>query len=200
MRGSKLQGRFNIDYEASSMYEGIDDDLTSPVGNQVDWFRWQDYYLQENYTTIVDDVYDVASSVATQGRRWMLPFKMPVVMAQFVRGTNIMNQRGFYVTDTLRLVLNIGDVNRLMPDLITNPNNHIKDRIVFKGEVFIPTRVLPRGFFENKYTLVTIDCNQLNPEELVNDPQFQAYALPSKSEARTIGYGYGSYGSDPYGE
>jgi hypothetical protein len=200
MRGSKLQGRFNIDYEASSMYEGIDDDLTRPVGNQVDWFRWQDYYLQENYTTIVDDVYDVASSVATQGRRWMLPFKMPVVMAQFVRGTNVMNQRGFYVTDTLRLVLNVGDVNRLLPDLLKNPNSHIKDRIAFKGEVFIPTRVLPRGFFENKYTLVTIDCNQLNPEELVNDPQFQTYALPSKSDARTIGYGYGSYGSDPYGE
>jgi hypothetical protein len=200
MRGSKLQGRFNIDYEAASMYEGITEDLVNPVGNEVDWFRWQDYYLEENYTTIVDDVYDVSSSVVSAGRRWMLPFKMPVVMAQFVRGTNVMNQRGFYVTDTLRLVINVGDVNRLLPDLLKNPNNHIKDRIAFKGEVFIPTRVLPRGFFENKYTLLTIDCNQLNPEELVNDPQFQTYALPSTSDARTLGYGYGSYGSDPYGE
>jgi hypothetical protein len=200
MRGSKLQGRFNIDYEAKSMYEGITEDLVNPVGNEVDWYRWQDYYLQENYTTIVDDVYDVSSSVVSKGRRWMLPFKMPVVMAQFVRGTNVMNQRGFYVTDTLRLVINVGDVNRLMPDLLSNANNHIKDRIVFKGEVFIPTRVLPRGFFENKYTLVTIDCNQLNPEELVNDPQFQTFALTPKSELRTLGYGYGSYGSEPYGE
>jgi hypothetical protein len=184
VRGSKLQGRFNIDYEAKSIYEGIDDDLVGPVGNKVEWYRWQEYFLEENYDTIVDDIYDVASSIPTQGRRWMLPFKMPVVMAQFVRGTNVMNQRGFYVVDTLRLVLNVGDVQRLLPDLLVNPSSHIRDRIVFKGQVFIPTRVLPRGFFENKYTLVTIDCNQVTPEELVNDPQFQDLSLAPSDDPR----------------
>ena len=105
-------------------------------------------------------------------------------MAQFVRGTNIMNQRGFYVADTLRLVINVGDAQRLLPSLITDSNQHIKDRIVYRGQVWIPTRVLPRGSFGYRWAVVTVDCNQMNPEELVNDPQFQDYASPSVIEPR----------------
>ena len=200
MRGAKLQGRFNLDYESKSMYEGIAEDLGGTVGVEVDWFRWQEYYLEGNYTSIVDPIYDVSSSEPDKGRRWMLPFKMPAVMAQFVRGTNIMNQRGFYVTDTLRLVINIGDAQRLLPSLITDSNNHIKDRIIYRGEVFVPTRVLPRGSFGYNFAVLTIDCNQLNPDELVSDPQFQTYVSLSKPDPRTIGYGNGAYGSDSYGE
>ncbi len=201
MRGGGADnGRFTIDYEAKSMYEGIGEELGATVGVDVDWFRWQDYYLEQNFTTIVDDIYDVSSSSVSGGRRWMLPFKFPVIMAQFIRGTNVMNERGFYVTDTLRLVINVGEVERLLPTILTDANRHIKDRIVYRGSVFVPTRVLPRGSFANRYTVVTIDCNQLNPEELVNDPQFQKYATPVKADLRTIGYGSGGYGSDPYGE
>jgi hypothetical protein len=201
MRGAKLQGKFNLDYESKSMYEGIAEDLGGIVGVEVEWFRWQDYYLEGNYNDIVDPIYDVSSSEPTKGRRWMLPFKMPAVMAQLIRGTNVMNQRGFYVTDTLRLVINIGDAQRLLPSLVTEPSGHIKDRIIFRGQVFVPTRVLPRGSFGYNYAVLTVDCNQVNPDELVNDPQFQPYALVATVDPRTtIGYGSGSYGSDPYGE
>lgn len=182
--GTDRNSRFDMDYEAKSIYEGIAEELGGTVGVDVDWFRWQDYFLEENYTDIVDDIYDVSSSVPGKGRRWMLPFKMPVVMAQFVRGTNVMNERGFYVADTLRLVLNVGDVQRLLPSLITDSNNHIKDRITYRGEVWVPTRVLPRGSFGYRWAVVTIDCNQVNPEELVNDPQFQRYATPVKADPR----------------
>lgn len=182
--GTDRNSRFGIDYEAKSIYEGIAEELGGTVGVDVDWFRWQDYFLEENYNDIVDTIYDVSSSVAGKGRRWMLPFKMPVIMAQQLRGTNIMNERGFYTTDTLRLVINVGDAERLLPQLITDPNNHIKDRVVYRGEVFVPTRVLPRGQFHYNYAVITVDCNQLNPEELVNDPQFQRYALPSRTEPR----------------
>jgi len=200
MRGTKLQGRFNMDYESKSMYEGIAEDLGGTVGVEVDWFRWQDYFLTANYTDIVDDIYDVSSSVPGKGKRWMLPFKMPVVMAQVIRGTNVMNERGYYVADTLRLVMNVGDVQRMLPGLITDPNTHIKDRIIYRGEVYVPTRVLPRGSFGYRWAVVTVDFNQVNPEELVNDPQFQTQASPSKSESRTYGYGAAGFGADPYGE
>lgn len=175
-----------MDYEAKSIYEGMAEELGGTVGVDVDWFRWQEYYLDDNYTDIVDDIYDVSSSEAGKGRRWMLPFKMPAIMAQFIRGTNIMNERGFYVADTLRLVLNVGDVQRLVPGLITDSNSHIKDRIIYRGEVFVPTRVLPRGAFGYKFAVVTIDCNQVNPEELVNDPQFQRYAAFPKNDRRNV--------------
>ncbi|NBP04275.1 MAG: hypothetical protein EBU90_30130, partial [Proteobacteria bacterium] len=130
---------------------------------------------------VVDPIYDVSSQVTGYGRRWLNPVKLPVIMAQQLRGTNIMNERGFYVVDTLRLVVSVADLNRLLPNIVSNPNFHIKDRVVFQGEVFVPTRVLPRGRYANFYSVVTIDCNLVNGEELVNDPQFQEYAVPESA-------------------
>jgi len=203
MRGSKLEGRFSIDYESKRMQEGIAEDLGAMVGVEVDWYQWGEYYFENNYSLVVDDIYDVSNSIATNGgRRWAKPFKMPAVMAQWIRGTNVMNERGFYVTDTLRLVLNVGDVERLIPDILQNASNHIKDRIMYKGELFVPTRVLPRGAYGYRWSVVTIDCNQVNPEELVNDPQFQDFAAPSLAEPRNTeqyleqaqGFDLGGYG------
>jgi hypothetical protein len=205
MRGGReatdLNSRFNLTYESKSMYEGIAEDIGGTVGVDIEWFRWQEYYLAENYTDIVDDIYDVSSSDPGKGRRWMLPFKMPAIMAQLIRSTNVMNERGFYVTDTLRLVLSAGDAKRMLPSLVgDNPNQHVKDRILYRGQVFSPTRVIPRGHFGYRWAVVTIDCNEVIPEELVYDPQFQQYALPPVVENRTIGYGFGGYGADRYGD
>jgi hypothetical protein len=176
MRGSKVQGRFKIDYENLSINEGIVDDLRDPVGTKVDWWVWDQAYLDANPTEVYDDIYDTSSQVDGKGRRWKEPFDMPVIMAQQLRGTNIMNERGFYVVDTLRLVISVADINRLLPAMVGDPSTHIKDRVVFQNEVFVPTRVLPRGRYKDNYAVVTIDCNLVNAEELVNDPQFQAYA------------------------
>jgi hypothetical protein len=202
MRGNKIQGRFDMDYESKSMYESIAEDLGGTVGVDVEWFRWQEYYLEDKYRQIVDDIYDTSSTTPGKGKRWMLPFRMPAVMAQLLRSTNVMNERGFYVTDTLRLVFNVGDVQRLIPEMLANPSAHIKDRIIYRGEVFTPTRVLPRGAFGYRWAVVTVDCNQVNPEELVNDPQFQQYAATALKDARNDvnGYGVPAYGNQPYGD
>ena len=175
MRGTKVQGRFKIDFENKSMEEGMVDELRDPVGSEVDWWVWDAAALAADYNTWVDPIYDVSNQTPGQGRRWKDPIKLPVIMAQQLRGTNIMNERGYYVVDTLRLVVSVADVNRLLPALLTDPNQQIKDRVVFQDEVFVPTRVLPRGRYANFYSVVTIDLNQLNPEELVNDPQFQSH-------------------------
>ena len=176
MRGSKVQGRFKIDYENKSMEEGVVDELRDPVGTEVDWWVWDHNALAADYDNWVDPIYDVSNQEDGKGRRWNEPFKLPVIMAQALRGTNVLNERGYYVTDTLRLVVSVADINRLLPDVMSNPSAHIKDRIVFLNEVFVPTRVLPRGRYADYYSVVTIDCNMVNAEELVNDPQFQGYA------------------------
>jgi hypothetical protein len=203
MRGRRLQGRFSLDYEAKSMYEGIQEDLQHPVGVDVDWFRWSAEYAAANVATFVDDIYDVSSNVYGEGRRWMLPFNMPAVSAQLIRGSNEMNERGFYIVDTLRIVLNVGDVERLVPDMLVNPDTHIKDRILYRGNVFTPTRVLPRGHFGYKWAVVTIDCTEVNADELVNDPQFQQYAQKGVRNLAPVtypGYGQGNFGTESYGE
>jgi hypothetical protein len=176
MRGNKVQGRFKIDFETISMDEGIIDELRDPVGTEVDWWTWDPDALAADYETWVDPIYDVSGNEDGMGRRWNDSFKMPVIMAQQMRSTNVMNERGFYVTDNLRLVIAVDDVNRLLPDIVTNPSMHIKDRIVFQDTVFVPTRVLPRGRYKDRYSVITIDCNEVNSEELVNDPQFQNYS------------------------
>ena len=176
MRGNKVQGRFKIDFETISMDEGIVDELRDPVGTEVEWWTWDPDALAADYEDWVDPIYDVSGNDDGMGRRWNDAFKMPVIMAQHMRSTNVMNERGFYVTDNLRLVIAVDDVNRLLPDIVINPSMHIKDRIVFQDTVFVPTRVLPRGRYKDRYSVVTIDCNEVNSEELVNDPQFQNYS------------------------
>jgi hypothetical protein len=186
MRGTKLQGRFSIDHEAVSMYEGMAEELTGTVGIDVDWFRWQDWYVEDPANNVVDDIYDVSSSVEGGGRRWMAPFKMNVIMAQMVRGGSQINERGFYTTDTLRLVINSGEVKNKLPEILRNePNQFIKDRILYRGQVFTPTRVNPRGAFGFRWAVVTVDCNEVNAEELVNDEQFLRYAQLPKPDLRT---------------
>lgn len=158
------------------MEEGMVDELRTPVGTEVDWWVWNPNAFNDNYADFVDPIYDTSNQEDGKGRRWNEPFKLPVIMGQLLRGTNVMNERGFYVVDTLRLVVAVADFNRLLPQLVSNPNPHIKDRVVFQNEVFVPTRVLPRGKYANFYSVVTIDCNLVNAEELQNDPQFQDYA------------------------
>jgi capsid protein len=74
---------------------------------------------------------------------------------------------------------------QLLPSLVAEPSGHIKDRIIFRGQVFVPTRVLPRGSFGYNYAVLTVDCNQVNSDELVNDPQFQPYALIAAADPRS---------------
>lgn len=187
MRGSKLQGRFDIGHEAESMYEAMAEELGEKVGMPVDWFRWQDWYLQNPANNVVDDIYDVSSSVEGGGRRWMAPFKLNTVMAQITRGGNLPNERGFYTSDTLRLVVNADEIRHKLPEILRNePNQFIKDRILYRGQVFTPTRVNPRGHFGFRWAVVTIDCNEVNSEELVNDEQFLKYANPATPDLRTL--------------
>jgi hypothetical protein len=191
MRGQRVLGRFDIDYEALSIYEGINDDLRAPVGDYVDWWVWDQEHLEQNFSRVVDDIYDTSRNTRAtvpgevNGRKWKDPFKMPVVMTQLIRGANVMNERGFYVVDTLRIIINIKDVNQYLPEMLPFPEDNIRDRIVYNGQVFSPTRLLPRGRFDGRYAVVTVDCNEVKAEELVNDAQFQQYALEPPVDYRT---------------
>ena len=197
MRGNQVQGRFKVEFEHKSIDEGIIDELRDPVGTTVAWWTWDPDALAADYDNWVDPIYDVSNQEDGKGRRWNSPFEMPVVMAQQLRGTNVMNERGYYVTDTLRLVMAVTDVQRLIPGMLTDPNAHIKDRIVFQDGVFVPTRVLPRGRYKNNYAVITVDCNMVNAEELVNDPQFTETYSPLTV---TDGFGEGEFGSETYGD
>lgn len=161
-------GRFTIGHEIDSMFRGMRDDLQKRVGMEVHWSIW------DPEATEVDDIYSVGS--VDVGRRWKEPILVPVIVAQVFQGQTMQNDRGFYNTDVLRLTVSMDDITRMIPTLVDTPDAHIRDRVLYRGSVFTPTRLYLRGQVETSYTVLTIDLNQVMPEEMVNDDQFRGYA------------------------
>lgn len=191
MRGERREGRFSIQHERESIISGTTREIVRTVGYEIEW------WFYDPDSTVVDDIYDVGSNDG--GRMWKGPHIIPVVNAALFQGVSVQGERGFYNTDVLRITVNTdvidgsslvgGSESSVIPELRflpTNPDAYLRDRIVFRNEVFTPKQIFPKGIIYDDYTLFTIDCNQVNPEEMVNDPQFQQYASYSPFTPREI--------------
>lgn len=189
MRGERREGRFSIQHERESIISGTTREVVRTVGYEVEW------WFYDPQATVIDDIYDVGSNLG--GRMWKGPHKIPVVNAALFQGVSVQGERGFYNTDVLRITVNTdvvdgsslvgGSESSVIPELRylpTNPDAYLRDRIVFRNEVFTPKQIFPKGIIYDDYTLFTIDCNQVNSEEMVNDPQFQQYASYSPFDPR----------------
>lgn len=172
-------GRFDAEYEVKSIRAGISRDLQVPSGQFV---LWQIFDPESSQS---DPVYSTGSEDG--GRVFAAPIKVPVVNAYIFQGEQFMNQRGFYTVDTLRVVINYDDVIRYLPSLDRTPDVHLKDRLIFRGEMFQPTRVFPKGQIGYEYMGLTVDAAQVKVEEQVYDayegsplaPEYQdIYAPP----------------------
>lgn len=161
MRGSNVLGRFDPEYEIKSIRSGISQDLQRPVGQSVLW------RVYDETAVVVDDTYDIGSRAA--GRSWKAAINLPVVNAYIFQNEMYQNDRGFYTVDTLRLFVNYDDVTRYLPDLDANPDQHLKDRIEFRDQTYVPNRVFPRGQVQMDYAILTVDLTQVKPEEMIND-------------------------------
>jgi hypothetical protein len=194
MRGEIREGRFDINYERGSIISGTSTEMVHTIGTEVQW------WIFDPVATHVDPIYDVGSSdPATGGRRWKGPLIVPTINAFISQGATVQNDRGFYNTDTLHLTINVdvvedqlsllGSSLATIPQLSTveiNPDEFLRDRVVFRDEVFTPVRVFPKGIIKDHYTVLSIELNQVNPDELVNDPQFQNYAGYSPFDPTTL--------------
>jgi len=183
MRGDNKEGRFSIQYERGSNVSGTTSELVQTVGTFVDW------WIYDQTNTVIDPVYDVGYGSFGGGRKWKTPFTIPVVNAHLEQGATVQNERGFYNTDQLTIVINVDVVenhlnffganasnSRQLSTIEVNPDAYLRDRVVFRNQVFTPMKVLPQGIIKDKYSLLQISCEQVNAEELVNDSQFQRYA------------------------
>lgn len=161
MRGGNVLGRFDPEYEIKSIRAGISQDLQRPVGQSV---RWR---LYDDTATEVDDVYDIGSRAA--GRSWKAPITLPVINAYVFQNEQYFNDRGLYMVDTLRLYVNYDDVIRHLPTLDASPDVHIKDRVEFRDQTYVPNRIFPRGQVTWDYMALMVDLTQVKPEEMIND-------------------------------
>lgn len=168
MRHSDPGGRFTVGWERLAIFDGIDGDLRSPVGQHVKWIQF------DADASGVDPIYDVADQQV--GRQWREPIRIPAYAAFIYQGPTMHNDRGFYNTDILRVSVAMDVAERVFPALVWEPDQHIRDRVMYRGKIFIPTRLYLRGLLRNSHTIFTIDANQVNEEEWVNDPQLSNWA------------------------
>jgi len=168
MRSYQPGGRFDADYETDAILDGIEADLTVPVGSTVDW------WIYDPTSTEIDPIYDVGSE--SHGRRWKGPYKLPVIRTVINQGNVPQDNRGFYNSDTIHFTIDATDVNAIDPTVLGNPDIQNRGRMVWLGEVFRPYGVQQAGLVANRFTLLLVDAIQVMPEEMVNDPQFAAYA------------------------
>ena len=165
MRGSDLTGRFDSLFEVDHIGVGVAQDLQNPIGQHVQWWS------MDPDNTVTDPVYDVGD-YAGGGRRWKRPFTVPVVQATISQGPVFQNERGFYTVDNLTLVINAPTVTRLLPDMMYDPDSYTLDRISYRGNLFQPNTIFPKGHIHDHLVVVRVDADQVKPEEVVNDPQF----------------------------
>ena len=165
-------GRFSTDFETQAIGNAITMDLRNPVGTIADW------YLFDSITTAVDPIYDVGDSLPTftGGKKWIGPYKVPIIRAVITQGQAKTSQQGFYNADLLHLTVNKIDMEALVPGIMDNPDDTGRHRIIWKGEVWRPFQSQQKGVVAEGFTLLALDCIQVMPEELVNDPQFLQYA------------------------
>lgn len=172
-RANTPGGRFTSAFERGSISSGIDADLKNPVGSSVLW------YLFDSVNSAIDPIYDTGDNIAngaTHGKIWSGPFTIPTVRTVIKQGSVKTSAAGFYNADTLHITLNSNDIEKMAPGTMYNPDFQDRSRVVWKGQVFRPVHTQQTGIINEDFILLTIDCVQVMPEEMVNDPQFLAYS------------------------
>lgn len=182
-------GRFDHRFEADSIEQCLVDEMQEPFGSSVDW------YVYNTELSTIDPIYDVAQSDSDGGLAWTGPFYVPIMSANLNQGNAPQTEHeGFYNVDQLHIVAAIDTVRQAgIHDIATNPSRHLADRIIWRGEVWKPTDVQPRGLVgPSRYVILGMDLNQISEEEMVNDTTFQKYA--------GAGLGTRDFGSQGFGD
>lgn len=164
-------GRFTSDFEAKAISSAIDMDLQSPVGTSALW------YIFDEVATQVDPIYDVGDNVpAPGGRMWKGPYTIPLIKAIISQGSTKVSESGFYNSDTLHLTINSKDIESIAPGTMMNPDDHNRSRVVWKNEVYRPFNVQQKGIISEGFVLLVVECQQVMPDEMINDPQFLSFS------------------------
>lgn len=163
MRGKATSGRFPMSFEMREISVGLEQDVQNPLEQWIDWWRYSS-------DTQIDPIYDVGDYGG--GRVWEAPIRLLVMRQEVNQGPVYPNERGFYTNDDMTFIVNESEFRTKLPNVAYGPDPFLKDRIVWRGEVFHPTRINPRSHIHNTATTVVIEATQVKPDELVNDPQF----------------------------
>jgi hypothetical protein len=157
-------------YEQVSIFDGIDSELRRTVGSTIKWLVF------DHASTEKDPIYHVGSD--TGGRKWERAIVIPTYGAFVYQGMSPYNQKGFWNVDTLRASFAADKILRYVPDAVTSPDNHLMDRIMYRGKMFTPHALYLRGMLQQSHTIITVEAMEVTAGESVNDHQFTDNQYP----------------------
>lgn len=147
-------------------------DFAQEAGTYVRWYRFDSTESQ------TDPVYDEENTEFSNA--WHDPRNVLALSIVTAEGGEISGEGGGYTTDLLRGWFAVEHLQRAqLPDIDTSvltERRLLKDRIVYGGVVWSPTRI-DFGAHIRDYDLTFIlDAEEVDPDELVNDSTFAEYA------------------------
>lgn len=180
-----MPGRyFTANHELLNAYEGIDRDLYRESGTTVLWYRYDPAAPK-------DDVYDIG-----YGRDWGDPIELPVISAARMEGFEERRDTGMYSTDHLQLVISYEVAREKLPGIENDHQPFYKDRVVYDGVVFSPSDITVRGFLHRQEVVIGIILYEVDPDELINDPDFFPFTkapddgVPGPDPSASVDGGY----------
>lgn len=166
-RSDAKKGRFNADSETKRIFHGISG-YERNYGDYLTYFRFN-AGLSET-----DPIYNEAT---VGGRVYNGPYRVPATHVTHVEGQNEYGDKGFYYSDSLTAQISFNDFiacGMTYADIETG--NYLNDRVIYDRKLFRITDLSIRGQIQERDIMVGLDAQQLKPDEVVDDPQFAAYA------------------------
>ncbi len=163
-------GRFDVDFETREISESLRG-WQSEYGDRVMYYR----FWQEESTT--DDIWGEAGGAS--GRAYHPPDEIEVLHATHIEGSAENRSQGLYYNDSLYVTASFEQLRRLgMTEMDLQSQTYLRDRIVYDFRVFRVTRIQVMGQIQQRDVIVSIEGTQVKPDEMSNDPGFEAFANP----------------------
>lgn len=166
----KTHGRFNVQYETTDI-------MSTLRGRQQEIGERVDYYRFSHADPAGDDLYDEGTG---QGKIYSGPFHIPALHVVHNEGPAHDTTQGMYFVNNLHVTCSFDALRKMgFDDQDIDHGTFLTDRIVYDDTVFRVTSISVLGQIKNRDIIVSMECVQLKPDELVNDAQFARWSQPS---------------------
>jgi hypothetical protein len=163
------RGRFTMGAETRSIMAGLRG-YQSIAGDYLQYWRF------DHEDSVEDPVYEEGTGT---GKKYFGPMTVPALHVIHTQGDNQAgSSQGFYTNDTLSATVSFQQFSRTglqRADIRTN--NYLRDRVVYDEKVFRLVQIMALGQIERQDLILAMSATQVKADELVDDPQFAAYAV-----------------------
>lgn len=163
------RGRFGINTETTLIHRALRG-WQNRTGDTLTYFRFQ------RAESDMHEVYDEATGA---GRVYYGRWQLPALHVTHVESPNVdPRDSGLYVTDALRAVLEFDQlVKHGLTEMDIKHGSFQRDRVAYDNALYAVQRVNILGQIRRRDIVVVIEAEQIQNDELVNDPMFRQYLV-----------------------